>query len=128
MFLAILLSFLSVGFAVNLTLFIGQLRYNSRLHTENNRLITNLRNQDQDMRNAQGETGVARAEVKRVTNKLIEVQNRANLIEEDAKARMEEFKKVPLLACMTDNQVRILAEMLVIQMRAILEVKKEYVN
>jgi peptidoglycan hydrolase CwlO-like protein len=98
------------------------------LKDEKNSLVTQLRNQDQDLRNVQGDYGVAREEVKRLTNTLIEVQNRANLVTKDAADRMAEFKKHPTIACMTDGQVAILAEMLAIHLRDILSHSKEYIN
>ena len=128
MFLTILLVSLAVLSAGSLLLLIGQIRHNTKLSKKNSEYWAQIRNQDQDIRNTENEREVVRAEVKRVTNKLIEVQNKANLTEEDAKARIEEFKKLPMIACMTDNQVHILAEMLAIHVRQILEIKKEWVN
>lgn len=46
---------------------------------------------------------------------------------DDIAARYEEMRKVPQIACMTDEQVRVLAEFLAVHIREILE-KKEYVN
>ena len=83
---------------------------------------------DSAVLNLKHEYQVGRNEVQRLTNKLIEVQNHATLIEKDAAERVEEFKKHPLIACMSDGQVSILAEMLAISLRQILESKKEYVN
>ncbi len=111
----------------------------SDLEDEKNRVLSQLRNQDRDFRNETNSLNIKIAkltaerdsrvsEVARVTNKLIEVQNRANLVENDAKDRMEEFKKHPMIACMSDAQVTILAEMLAIHLRQILNSKEEYVN
>ena len=88
------------------------------LTDERDSAVLNLKHEDQ----------VNRDEVKRLTNKLIEVRNHATLIEKAAAESMEEFKKHPTLACFTDGQVSILAEMLAISLRQILESKKEYVN
>jgi len=46
----------------------------------------------------------------------------------DIAARYEEMRKVPQLACMTDQQVNVLAEMLAIHIRDIVNRDDEYVN
>lgn len=109
-------------------LFYISLKAGTLAETQRLNLGVQLRNQDQDIRDAEGQAAVARAEVKRITNKMIEVQNHATLVEKDAASRMEEFKKHPTIACMTDGQVSILAEMLAIHLRDILSSPKEYVN
>jgi hypothetical protein len=109
------------------------------LMRERDQVVAQLRNLDQDYRNdtngfnvevtkLTADRDARKQEVIRLTNKLIEVQNRADLVESDAAQRMEEFKKHPTIACMTDGQVSILAEMLAIHLRQILESKKEWVN
>jgi peptidoglycan hydrolase CwlO-like protein len=100
----------------------------STLESQRINLAMQLRNQDQELRNVHGDSCVARDEVKRLTNKLIEVQNRANLVVKDSAERMEEFKRHPMIAAMTDGQVTILAEMLAIHLRDILQHEKEYIN
>ena len=95
---------------------------------EKNRLVAQVRNQDQEIRNVQGYYESARSEVVRLTNKMIETENKSQLIEKDFTQRMEDFKKHPTIACMTDGQVTILAEMLAIHIREIMDAKKEYVN
>lgn len=132
MFLAILLAFLAVGFAVSTILLIGMTIGNKKLFEEKNRLWSQLRNLDSSTRseseNTHCELTARMSDIKRLTDKLIEVQNNATLIEKDAKARIDEFKKQPVIACMTDNQVQILAEMVASHVRQILEAKKEYIN
>lgn len=132
MFLTILLVFLAVGFMLSTILLIGSARYNSKLAEKNANYFVQVRNQDQASREEEGrlhhELDARVAEVKRLTNKLIEVQNHSNLVEQDAARRIEEFKKQPMIACMSDGQVQVLAEMLAIRFQDILNAKKEYIN
>ena len=124
MFITILLVGLAAGFALTVILLIGQINHNIRLSKENSNYLAQIRNLDQDSRNEEGR----KSEVIRLTNKMIEVQNNAKLIEKDAKARIAEFNKRPVIACMTDNQVQILAEMLAVHVHQIIDSKKEFVN
>ena len=132
MFITILLVGLAAGFALTVILLIGQINHNIRLSKENSNYLAQIRNLDQDSRNEEGhlhhELEGRKSEVIRLTNKMIEVQNNAKLIEKDAKARIAEFNKRPVIACMTDNQVQILAEMLAVHVRQIIDSKKEFVN
>lgn len=66
--------------------------------------------------------------IKQQKEKIVAAESRASLIEEDAKQRMEEFKKHPTIACMTDGQVQVLAEAVASVVRTLVEGKKEYVN
>lgn len=75
------------------------------------------------------------SEISREEYKMLEALHRATdfeekarLVIEDAKQRMEDFKKRPSIACMTDQQVLILSEMISAQIREILDSPKEYVN
>ena len=132
MFLTILLVIVAVGFVVPTLLLIGQTRDNKKLFEERDILWAQIRNESDEHRQEatllKAQRDEREAEVKRLTNKLIQVQNHSTLVEEDSKARIDEFKKLPIIACMTDNQVHILAEMLAVHVRQILEIKKEWVN
>ena len=101
------------------------LRAGSKIEDEKNNVIFQLRNEQQNYNNDMNSAMVARV---RLTNRVIELENASKLIEEDAKKRMEEFRKHPIIAAMTDQQVQILAEMLVAHIRQLMEEKKEYVN
>lgn len=109
-------------------LFVGAKTTNEKVVDDYNRIRSQVNNLDQDCRNISNERDVAKAEVKRITNKLIEIQNKSTLIEKDSKERMEDFKKHPLIACMTDVQISVLAEMLAIRLEDILGKEKEYIN
>lgn len=56
------------------------------------------------------------------------IARNAKLEVEDIKARYEEIRKVPHIAYMTDNQVQVLAEILAVHVREILNSPKELVN
>lgn len=46
----------------------------------------------------------------------------------DLETRFQELKNVPVIAAMTDNQVSVLGEMLAIELKKIMEYKRDYVN
>lgn len=70
----------------------------------------------------------ANCDIQAARNEFNTQKHKADLVVEDAKQRMEEFKKQPMVAAMTDNQVSVLAEMLAVHIRDIFEAKKELVN
>ena len=114
-------------------------KVSDQLAIERNQVSAQLRNLDREYREYRNEKNALtckynklqeddRKEVVRLTNKIIEINKHAELVENDAAQRIEEFKKHPIIACMSEGQVQILAEMLSYHLREILEDKKEWVN
>lgn len=59
---------------------------------------------------------------------LSECKEKLELIEQDTKARIEDMRTRPMIACMTDNQVQILSELISVHIKNILEGEKEWIH
>lgn len=111
-------------------------KVSDQLAIERNQVSAQLRNLDQDYRNEKNALICKynklqeddRKEVVSLKNKIIEINKHAELVENDAAQRIEEFKKHPIIAVMTDGQVYALSEMLAVHIREIMDAKKEYIN